>query len=465
MNRRDLTTGSIPRGILGLAVPMIGATILHSIQSLVDLFFVGKLGSEAVAAVGMSGTALMVLITIFMGINIATAAMVARAIGAGDEARGSHVAGQALLLTAVFSLLVGLGGYIGSPHILRALGAQAEVMQLGTGYLHIIFLGIFFLCAIFVITGIYHGAGDAVTPLMLGVLATGCNIILNPLLIFGYWGFPAMGVRGSAIATVIARVIGVIVGIAVLMRGRSRVHLHLKDISPDVRTIWRLLAIGIPGSLQMTVRTVIRLALMTIVAGFGTPVVAAYTIGFRLRMMGLLPLFGFAGSAATMVGQNLGAARPDRSQKSACFASGLALISAGCTAVILFVFARELIALFNDAPRVIEAGVFFLRMTSIGLVTAAIGIVLSRAMNGAGDTISPLIIALVSLWGFQIPAAIYLSGVREIWGVRIPWTGFFEGLATNSETGVWYAIVLSSILQAILTVAWFSVGRWKRKKV
>ena len=465
MARRDLTSGSIPKGVLSLAVPMIGSSILHSIQSLVDMFFVGKLGPEALAAVGMSGAALMMLITVFMGINISTSAMISRAVGAGDNRRANHIAGQALLVTAVFSVVIAAAGYAGAPHILRALGAEGVVIELGTGYLHIVFLGMFFLCAAFVGGGIFHGAGDAVTPLILGVVATACNIVLNPLFIFGYLGFPAMGVRGSAVATVIARAIALAVGIVILIRGRMRVQLHLRDLSPRPRTMWTILAIGVPSSLQMTVRTLMNLALMTIVAKFGTLVVAAYTVGLRIRMIGLFPLFSFAGSAATMVGQNLGAGRPERSDRSAYVAGGMAFAAAVFAALAFFAFAPQLIAVFNDAPEVVASGARFLRVTAVALLTSSIAIVLSRAMNGAGDTVSPLVITLVSLWGFQIPAAIYLSGIREIWNVQIPLRGVFGLAATHSETGIWYAMVAASVLQAILTIGWFSTGRWKHKKV
>jgi len=465
MARRDLTTGSIPRGVLALAIPMIGSSILLAIQSMVDMFFVGRLGPEAVAAVGMSGSVLRILTTVFMGINIATGAMVARAVGRGDERRAGHVAGQALMLTALFSVAAGTAGYLGSASILRALNAEPAVVQLGAEYMHVVFAGIFFLCGAFVLTGILHGAGDAVTPMLLGVLTTVCNCILNPLLIFGYWGFPAMGVRGSAVATVIARSLAVAVGIAMLLRGRLRVRLSVSNMFPNLRTMWRLLAIGIPGSLQMSVRTLMNLALMTLVATFGTRAVAAYTIGLRIRMVGMLPLFGLAGAAATMVGQNLGAARPGRSRGSAYAAVAMALLIAGASALLFAVFAPRLIAVFNRQPTVVAAGAGFLRVTAIGLVAAAVGIVLSRAMNGAGDTISPLIITLAILWGFQIPAAVYLSGVRELWGIRIPLMPLFTGIATNSETGIWYAMVVSSALQAVIVTAWFSTGRWQHKKV
>jgi len=448
-----------------MAIPMIGGSILQSIQSMVDMFFVGKLGPQALAAVGMSGAALMILITVFMGINISTAAMVARAIGAQDEPRANHIGGQAIVLAFICSVFIGVAGYVGAPVILSALGAEETVVELGTGYLHLIFMGIFFLCAVFIMSGIFHGAGDATTPLMLGILTTACNCMLNPIMIFGYLGFPAMGVRGSALATIIARALAFVVGMVLLMRHRLRVQLHLRDFVPNLKTMWTISKIGIPSSLQMTIRTLMNLALMRIAAQFGTLVVAAYVVGLRIRMIGLFPLFGFAGSAATMVGQNLGAGRPRRSEKSAYTAMTLAFGAGLLAAAVFFIFARPMIAVFNDSPEVVATGARFLRITAFGLLASSVGIVLSRAMNGAGDTVSPLVITLISLWGFQIPAAVYLSGVKEVWGVVIPWRRIFSGIAMNSETGIWYAMVAAAVFQATLATAWFMVGRWKRIRV
>ena len=444
---------------------MIGANILYSIQSLVDMFFVGKLGFEALAAVGMASQTLMIVITVFIGINISTMAMVSRAVGAQDSGHASHVAGQSLLLTAVISIVLGVAGYASAPSILSGLGAKGEVVILGTGYLHVIFVGLFFLASAFIISAIFYGAGDAKTPFLLGLLMTVCNVILNPLFIFGYLGFPEMGVRGSAVATLIARAITFVVGITILMRGKLHVPLHLKNLVPKLHIMWTIIAIGVPSSLQMTARVLMNLALMALVARFGVLAVAAYTVGLRIRMIGLLLLFGFAGAAATMVGQNLGAKQPDRSERSAYTACALGVATAFCTGLIFFVFARHLIAPFNHEPDVIVTGASFLRITAIGLLPAAIAIILGRAMNGAGDTISPLIITFACLWGFQIPAAVYMSGIQEMWGTRIPFTDLFQRISTNGEIGIWYAMVAASVLQAIVTAAWFAVGRWKHKKV
>ena len=465
MARRDLTSGSIPRGLLGLAIPMIAGSVLHSIQSMVDMYFVGGLGPRALAAVGMSGSALMILITVFIGLNISTGALVSRSIGAKDVDQANLVAGQAMLLTLLLSVAVSIAGYLGSTAILRALNASPEVVRLGRGYLHITFGGVFFMCAMFVMSGILHGAGDAVTPLLLGALTTVCNCVLNPILIRGYLGCPALGVRGSALATVLSRMIAFALALSLLLRGRLPVRLSAANMAPHGRTIWRLVTIGVPGSIGMSVRAAMNLALMAVVGAFGAQVVAGYVVGMRVRMIGMMPLFGLGGAAAAMVGQNLGARRPDRARRCAWTAVGMAAGAAALSALAFALFAPWIVRFFSAEPEAVAAGAAYLRITAVGLVTAAVGVVLSRALSGAGDTVSPLLIAVAVLWGVQIPAAVLLSGVRELWGMTIPRLGLIEALATNSQTGVWYAMIISSALQAAVISAWFTTGKWQRKRI
>jgi len=362
-------------------------------------------------------------------------------------------------------VVVGTIGYVTAPWILGALGAKPVVQELGAGYLHIVFCGMLFLCGSFILGGILYGAGDAVTPLLLGILTTACNIILNPILIFGWGWFPAMGVRGSAMATVVARFVSFSVAAFILLRGRLRVTVGRRDFVPNRKTMLSIVTIGVPAAMQMMIRSFMSLVLMRLVAQFGTLVIAAYTVGMRIRMVGLFPNFGFASAASTMVGQNLGAGNPGRSERSAFTAAGMAFCTSTCAAAAFIILAPHLVGFFNDDPSVVAAGTLFLRISSFGLITSAFGIVLSRSMNGAGDTTSPLVISLLTLWGFQIPAAIYLSGVEEMWGVSIPFRSLFASLATGSESGIWYAMVAASVLQAAVCTAWFKVGVWKRKKV
>ncbi len=359
--RAGLTTGPISRAVLSLALPMMGSSTLQTIQSMVDMYFVGSLGHEAIAAVGMAGTALMVVIAIFSGIDVATAAMVARAIGAGDPLRASHVAGQSLLLTLALSVVGGAAGYGAALWIMQALGGAPDVALLGAGYLRISFAGLFFMCAMFVTNGALHGAGDAVTPLLLGVLTTLINCVLTPAMIKGWCGLPAMGVDGSSLSTVISRALALSVALWLLFRGKLRLRLRLDSFAPNGRAIWRLVSIGFPGSLQMSVRMLMNVAMMAIVAQFGSQIVAAYAVGVRMRMVGLMPLFCFGGAAATMMGQNLGAGSPARAQRSACVASAMALAVAGVMALLLTVFARPIMAFFTDEAAVIGAGAGMLR--------------------------------------------------------------------------------------------------------
>jgi putative MATE family efflux protein len=413
----------------------------------------------------MSTSVIMLLITVFMGINISTGALVARAVGARDADRACRVADQSLALTFIFSIVVGALGYVASPAVLRWLGARDEVVLLGTGYLQVTFAGLFFMCAAFVLSGVLHGAGDAMTPFYLGVLSTVFNLALNPIFIFGWLGLPAMGVSGAALATVIARIISLAYGMRMLLGGRLPVRLSVRGMRPDPGVMWRILSIGVPSSVQMVLRTLMDLALMSIVASFGTKTVAAYTIGMRIRMIGLFPSFSFGQSSAAMVGQNLGAGRPDRARRSAWTAVLMALAVSAASAAAFAVFARPIVAAFDTSPAVVEAGAYMLRVTAVGLATAAVGIVLSRSLAGAGDTISPLIVTLLVLWGFQIPAAGYLSGVGAIWGIRLPFARLFEPVCLHGVGGVWYAITIASVFHALVLMPWFSLGRWQRKRL
>jgi putative MATE family efflux protein len=464
-SERDLTQCSIPIGILGLAAPTIAGAIFHALQSLVDLYFVGDLGESAVAAVGMGGTVIMLLVTIFVGLNTATVALISRAYGAGDYDRANETAGQVLLLTVVFSAVISVIGYLYAARFLQILNAEAPVVELGAPYLQVMFGGIFFLCAAFVLNGVLQGAGDATTPLLLGILTTVANIILTPLLIFGYGTVPGLGVPGSALATVSSRALSLAVGLAVLLGPRLRVRLHLCNLIPNPALIRSIVLIALPNSVQMGLRMFMNLVLMALVATFGTAAVAGYTIGIRIRMTGLFPSFGFGAAVATMVGQNLGAERPGRSARSITVGTAMGFFVTAAAGACFYVYASGIIAFFDEDAAVVDAGSTFLRVTMWGLLSAPIGIVLARALNGAGDTTSPLVITLVALWGFQVPAAIYLAGIRELWGIAIPFTDRLPNWAPADETGIWYAMVAASVLQAILSIVWVATGRWKKIEV
>ncbi|MHC4250052.1 MAG: MATE family efflux transporter [Planctomycetota bacterium] len=446
--KRDLTSGSISGAIWTLAVPTMLATSAQTTISLVDTFWVGRLGPNAIAAVGMCGQVMFLLFTAFIGISAASSALVARAVGASDFDRADHVATQALTLTFAVSVVVGTLGYVLAPDLMRLLGAEPEVARLGAGYLRITFTGAVFIFSMVVGGGILRGAGDAVTPLVITVLAAVVNLVLDPVLIFGLGGFPKMGVRGAALASVTAQAIAYSVGFGVLLVGRLRVRLRLKDSRMDPAILWRILRIGLPASVQMSLRAAMGIVLIRIVARFGTEVVAALTIGMRLQMVAFMPTFGIAAASSALVGQNLGAGKPDRAERSALIATSYTLLVMGGMALVYSTFGRSLVSLFTEEAAVIEAGGLMLRIVAPGLVFAAIGITLGRAIGGAGDTVPTAVFTFLALWGIQVPLAIWLSGY-----------------ASFGETGVWWASVVAGAVLCSMTATYFFSGRWKRKKV
>jgi len=445
--KRDLTTGSLSKNIWYLALPMITGHILQVTFNLVDMFWVGRLGPVALAAVAMSGVVMMILITLIVGINIGTLALVSRFVGAQDRDSAEDVAMQSLILGFLVAAVLGLIGYMLTPAMLKLLGARPDVLSSGSEYLRIIFSGVAFVFFMFTISAILRGAGDPVTPTVILAISTVINIILDPLLIFGI-GVPRMGIAGAALATVISFCIGGIIGFEVLLKGRSHIHLKLNKFKIDFEIIRRIVKIGIPASAQMTMRGFMGAVLMTIVASFGTFAIAAYGVGLRLTMIVMMPGFGFAMAAATMVGQNLGAGEPKRAEKSAWLATAYYFIFMVIFTAVFIIFAPTLISIFNKTPQVIKLGTNFLRITAWSFLFIPFGLILGRALMGAGDTIPPMVITGISLWLFQIPAAYILS---KPMGFGLP--------------GVWYAILSASMLQAAASASWFSLGLWKRKRV
>jgi putative MATE family efflux protein len=445
---RDLTTGSISKAIWILAIPMIVSNMLQSAFNLVDMAFVGRLGPVALAAVAMAGQILMIVMFLMIGVGAGTTALVSRAIGEKNRAKADNIAMQTAIIGLIGSVVFGTIGYFASPWLLKFLGASPEVIEVGTGYLQITFAGIMALVYMFSIAAVLQGAGDAATPMIILGLSTILNIALDPLLIFGIGIFPRLGVNGAAWATVISRGIGAIIALEVLLRGRSRVHVRLKYLKFDFDIIWRILKIGIPASAQMTLRGLVGVVVIAVVAGFGTAAVAAYGVGIRFHMLAMMPGFALGMAAQTLVGQNLGAKQPDRASRSAWTTTGYYSIFMLTMSALFIIFAPSLILIFNNDPQVLEMGTNFLRITAWGYLFIAFSLIFNRSLSGAGDTISPLILTFVALWLVQLPLAIYLS--------RIP------GLGVN---GIWIAVVASYVVQGITTVAWFQTGKWKHKKV
>ena len=443
----QLLSGSLTRGLLSLAGPMFASAMLQNAQSLIDLFWVGRLGSAAVAALAMSGTILMLLFPVVMGMSTGTVALVARAIGAGRDEEASHAASHSLFLGLVSGIVMGAVGWYCTPALCHLLGAEAQVADLAGQYLRVSFIGAFTVFVLFLGNSALQGAGNAVLPMLAMLLANVINIVVDPLLIFGWLGCPRMGVRGAAWATVASQAVAAGLVVFRLARGAGRIRLgNWWRFEPAVA--WRILRIGIPGTGQMLSRSLMAVVLFHIVARCGTAAMAAYGIGLRFHSIILLPAFALGNAAATMVGQNLGAGQPGRARTAAWLATGMDMILMGASALVLAAFAAPFTRVFDSNPVVVATGAAYLRTVSPSYVFAALGIVLGRALNGAGDTVPTMIITVLSLWGLQVPVAVW----------------FARSFAVPTQ-GIWWAIALAMTANGLRTAAWFQTGRWQRARV
>ncbi|MFH0963346.1 MAG: MATE family efflux transporter [Planctomycetota bacterium] len=448
MTRPTLTTGSILRGLGHLSVPMLVTGLLQNVQSLIDLFWVGSLGPSAVAAVAMSGAVLMTLFPLVMGISTGTIAIVARAAGAGRLEEAEEAASQSMLLSLVFGVVSGIAGILLSGFLLDLLGAGADIAEAGTAYLRISLLGSATVFVLFIGNAALQGVGDALTPMWIMLVANVLNIFLDPAFIFGLGPLPRMGVRGAALATVLAQGAAAFLSVFFLLNGKTHLHLKLHHFKPALFLCWRILRIGIPGAGQMLARSLVNAVMMRFVAAAGTIAVAAYGVGMRFHMIVLMPAFALGGAAATMVGQNLGAGEPRRAKRSAWYAT-LIDVAIMCVAAAAFmVFAPDMIGAFNSDPDVVAVGTNYLRIVSPFYVFAALGIILGRALNGAGDSMTPFIITMLSLWGLQVPLAVAFS---RLWQPAIH--------------GIWWSMAAAMAVHGILVASWFETGRWMKKHV
>ncbi|MCX7591598.1 MAG: MATE family efflux transporter [Kiritimatiellae bacterium] len=443
-----LTEGPLSRALLWLAGPMLIGAVLQDLQTLIDLYWVGRLGSEAVAAISLSGVTLMTLMPVVMGLTAGTVAMVSRRTGAGlaDEAAG--VAGESLVLAGILGATLGGVGWTLAGRICSLLGAAPDVAPLAGAYLRIIFLGSFTVFLLFVGNSILQAAGNTVVPMLAMMFANMLNLVLDPILIFGLLGCPRMEVRGAALATVISQFAAAVLVISLLAIGPLHVRVAIRWARPLSRRVLQIARIGLPGSGQMLARSLMALVLMSTVASCGTAAVAAYGIGLRLHGIILMPAFALGGAAATLVGQNLGARQPGRAARAAWLAVGIDEVIMICAALLLAALAPRLVGFFDKNPSVIATGSSYLRTTSGFYVFAALGIVLGRALQGAGDPVAPMVSTIFSLWGLQVPLAKY-------WSTRF----------TPATQGIWWAIVVATITHGTLMAGWFLLGRWKHRQV
>jgi putative MATE family efflux protein len=445
---QDFTRGPISRAVFLLAVPMVLEMVMESVFAVCDVFFVSRLGAEAVATVGLTESLLTLVFGLAIGFSMATTALVARRIGEKRPDRAAVAAGQALLVALVASVVLGGLGVVTAPSVLRLLGASEGVLAGGASYARVLLGGSGTIVFLFLINAVFRGAGDAAIAMRVLWLANLINIVLDPCLIFGLGPFPELGVTGAAVATTIGRGVGVLYQLKVLLGGGGRVHVQLSDLRLEREVMTGLLRVSVGGVLQVLAATASWVGLMRVMALFGDTALAGYTIAIRIIIFSILPAWGLANAAATLVGQNLGARQIDRAERSVWLTSLYNMIFLGAIGLLFLVLAEELVGLFSTDPAILEIGADCLRILSYGYLFYALGMVMEQAFNGAGDTMTPTFINFVCYWLCQIPLAWVLAVSLEL-GPR----------------GVFWAIMVSETLLAVIGVAFFRRGRWKKRQI
>jgi putative MATE family efflux protein len=447
-SRRNYTEGPIGRAILVLAIPMVLEMAMESIFVICDVFFVGKLGADAVATVGLTESMMAIVYTLAMGLSIGVSATVARRTGEGDRDGAARTAVQGIALGILIAATTGLAGAVFAPQLLRAMGASDSVVASGTGFTRVMLGGNASVLLLFLINGIFRGAGDAALAMRTLWLANAINILLGPCLIFGLGPFPRLGVAGAAIATTTGRSVGVLFAASQLFRPGSRVHVSRDRIALDGGLMAKLVRLSGTGTVQVLIGTASWIGLVRIIASFGSSALAGYTIAMRIVMFGLLPSWGLANAAATMVGQSLGAKKPDRAEQAVWLAGKYNLVFLGIVGLLFVVFATPIVAAFTGEADVAKFGVDGLRVVAAGFVMYAYGMVMANAFNGAGDTWTPTLLNLLCFWAWEIPLA---------------W--LFSAKLGMGAHGVFLSIPIAFSTFAIVAMWMFRRGRWKMKAI
>jgi putative MATE family efflux protein len=446
--RHDYTALPLGRAILLLAVPMVLEMVMESVFALADIFWVSKLGPDAVATVALTESMLIIIYSFAMGLAIGAAAIVARRIGEKDPQAAARTAVQAIVLGVCLAALVGVVGAVFGPRLLAAMGGSPAVVAIGGRFTRVMLGGSVTVILLFMINAAFRGAGDPTVALRTLLLANSINIVLGPLLVFGIGPFPRLGVTGAAVATTIGRGIGVLYQLRALAAGRGHLAVRREHLRVDRAIIASIVRLSRTGIFQIFIGTTSWVALIRIVADFGSSAVAGNGIAMRIVMFALLPSWGMANAAATLVGQNLGAGRPDRAEQAVWRAALYNLVFLGCTGLLFVLLSEPIVRAFNADPAVVGYGANALRIVSAGFLFYAYGMVLTQAFNGAGDTWTPTFINLFCFWLWEIPLA---------WLLAKP-LGF-------GPTGVFIAVLVGFSTMAVISILLFRRGRWKRVQV
>lgn len=447
-SHQDFTAVNLHRAILLLAIPMILELVLESLFAVVDVFWVGRLGPDAIATVGLTESMLYLVFAVGLGLSLATTAMVARRIGEKNPAAAADAGVQAIVIGLAFSVLVGLPCLYFAPQLLRLMGATPQIVALGSGYTRVALGGCGAIMLLFLNNAIFRGAGDAAIAMRLLWVSNIINLILDPCLIFGWGPFPKLGVTGAALATFTGRSIGVLYQLYRLLRGTERIRILRNQLRVHWDVLLRLLRVSLMGILQFAIAMTSWIFMVRIVSNFGAAAIAGYTIAIRVVTFVILPSWGLSNAAATLVGQNLGAKHPDRAEQAVWRTGFYNMLFLGAIGVFFILDAEPVIRLFTSDPSVVPLAASALRILSYGNIAYAYGMVMLQAFNGAGDTRTPTIVNFFGFWILEIPLAYCLA------------------LQLNLRSnGVFISIVIAEAAIAAASILLFRRGTWKLQRI
>ena len=447
-SHRDYTQGPIGRAILLLAIPMVLEMIMESVFAVVDIFWVSHLGTDAAATVGLTESLMTLVYALAIGLSIGAMAMIARRIGEQNPDGAARAAVQAIALALIVSIIIGVVGAPLAPKLLELMGGSPWVIEHGSAFTRVMLAGNASVVMLFMINAIFRGAGDAAIAMRTLWLANWINIILGPCLIFGLGPFPKLGIVGAAIATTIGRGTGALFALTRLFRSGGRFSIKRRHLRIEPAIITRLIRLSATGTFQVFIGMASWIGLVRIISSFGSNAVAGYTFGIRVILFALLPSWGMANAAATMVGQALGAKNPERAERAVWKAGFYNMIFLGVIGLLFIFFAPQIIWFYTDDPNVAQYGVDCLRIVAYGFLFYAYGMVLGQSFNGAGDAWTPTIINLFVFWLWEIPLA-YVLSVKAGMGPR----------------GVFVSMMIAFSTLAVVSAAVFRLGRWKQKAV
>jgi putative MATE family efflux protein len=444
----DFTEGKLSRAIFLLSIPMVLEMIMESIFAIVDIFFVSKLGADAVATVGITESMITIVYAIAIGLSMATTSIVSRRIGEKDHEQAGKTAFQSIMTGLFASLLIAIPGIIFASRLLSLMGANDTIVSEMSGYTQIMFGGNVVIMMLFIINAVFRSSGDAAVSMRVLWLGNIINIILDPCLIFGLGPFPELGIKGAAIATTTGRGIAVIYQFYILFRGNKRVRILAEHIRFNFKLIGKIIKISLGGIGQNIIATSSWVALVRIISEFGSEALAGYTIAIRIVIFAILPSWGISNAAATLVGQNLGAKKPERAEKAVWTTGIINMILLGFFGFVMIMFPGTFIRFFINDPIVVESGIKGLQIISSGFIAYGLGMVLINSFNGAGDTTTPTKINLIAFWLIEIPLA-YILALK----------------VGMEEKGVFLAIVIAETIMTLMALYLFRKGKWKLNEV